>query len=100
MDFVYDLTDKFKEQGIDYFLITIRKGNDHDAADVFYRLQDQGSSQSLLKVFKKLASDEELLKELLDENGTSKNTSRSKSAKKTPSKKRGRPRKKKGGDEK
>ena len=49
MDFVYDLTEKLQEQKIDYLLVTVRKGNKNDTADVFYFLQDNDSADSMTK---------------------------------------------------
>ena len=49
MDFVYDLTEKLQEQKIDYLLVTVRKGNKNDTADVFYFLQDNDSIDSMTK---------------------------------------------------
>ena len=46
MDFVYDLTEKLKEQKIDFFLITIRKGKTKDNGDIFYYFQDDDSIES------------------------------------------------------
>jgi|ETNmetMinimDraft_4_1059912.scaffolds.fasta_scaffold61858_2 nitrogen regulatory protein PII-like uncharacterized protein len=102
MDFVYDLTEKLQEQDIDYFLITIRKGNKKNAADIFCKLKDEESRESLIRVFRELSDSEVLLKDLLEEENTTRDTddtSNEKKSKKKPRKRRGRPRKKKGDDE-
>ena len=102
MDFVYDLTEKFEQQEIDYFLITIRRSKRKEAADVFYHLRDSKSGKTLLSVFEKLAKDDSMLNEILkkgkqenrikDKNGTG----NKKNSKKTPKKRRGRSRGKEG----
>jgi hypothetical protein len=61
MDFVYDLTEKLKEQKIDFFLITIRKGKTKDNGDIFYYFQDDDSIEScqqIIQTFNELEQDE------------------------------------------
>ena len=58
MDFVYDLTEKFEEQKIDYFLVTVRNGKEKDTADVFYNFRNDRSIDCLLEVLKSLEDEE------------------------------------------
>lgn len=86
MDFVYDLTDKLKEQKIDYLLVTVRTGEKSDNADVFYHFKDQDSVDSLVKVlntFEDIVIPEQPKKQPKKNDAKTKNTS-----KKTPRKNR------------
>jgi hypothetical protein len=91
MDFVYDLTEKLQEQNIDYFLVTIRKGEKSNSADVFYKLTDEDSANSLGQVLLKI-SDQEEIEGILNKDANESSKS------KKPKKARGRPRKKKRDD--
>ena len=94
MDFVYDLTEKLEEQKIDFFLVTVRSGEEKDTADVFYSFKNERSVECLLEVLKNL--DKEAKIDLNDsEVEDAKNNK--KNAKKA-AKKRGRPPRKKGGE--
>jgi hypothetical protein len=56
MDYIYDLTQKLDEGGIEYLLITVQKGKKTGKADVFYSLKDRESMKILasgLAVFDK-----------------------------------------------
>ena len=83
MDFVYDLTEKLEEEEIDYFLITIRSGKKKDIADVFFRLKDEQSVESLIKTLYKFAesAEEELLEPKKDTRDNAKDSKKSKKPK-------------------
>ena len=88
MDFVYDLAEKLEEQKIDYFLVTVRSGENKDTADVFYNFQNENSAHCLVEVLNNL-----------EEYNRKKPKSEKTKPKKASPKKRGRPRKKKDGEE-
>ncbi|MBC8395061.1 MAG: hypothetical protein H8E05_00025 [Bacteroidetes bacterium] len=92
MDFVYDLAEKLEEQKIDYFLVTVRSGEDKDTADVFYNFQNERSAECLTEVLNNLDAYSRSERENED-------TKNGKNDKKTSPKKRGRPPKKKDGEE-
>ena len=92
MDFGYDLTEKFQEQEIDYFVVTIRNGDKKNSADIFYHLKDEDSANTLIFLLEKLIEDNETFK-------TSENRDASnKKKRKSPKKPKGQSGKKKGKD--
>ena len=101
MDFVYDLTEKFEQQKIDYFLVTVRRGKEKDTADVFYNFRHDRSIECLLDVLKSL--NEEEITESNDDKpkdgkSNKKTPPRKREPKKRPPRKRRKPPKDKGGD--
>ncbi len=90
MDFVYDLTEKFQEQEIDYFVVTIRSGDKKNSADIFYHLKDEDSANTLILLLEKLIEDNETFK--ISENRDAPN----KKKRKSPKKPKGQSGKKKG----
>ena len=49
MDFAYDLMEKLREQGIDFCLITLRKGGySLDKVDLFYEVTDDQAEKTML----------------------------------------------------
>ena len=56
LDFIYDLKDKLEESGYDYFIVSIKKAdsNTHDRSNVFYRLSDKDSVESLKNVLDRI----------------------------------------------
>ena len=56
LDFVYDLKDNLENSGYDYFIVTIKKSKDNtcDNSNVFYRLSDEDSVESLKNVLDRI----------------------------------------------
>ena len=56
LDFVYDLKDKLENGGYDYFIGSIKKSEDNscDKSNVFYRLSDSDSVESLKNVLDRI----------------------------------------------
>ena len=56
LDFVYDLKDKLENGGYDYFIVSIKKSEDNscDKSNVFYRLSDNDSVESLKNVLDRI----------------------------------------------
>lgn len=56
LDFVYDLKDKLENCGYDYFIVSIKKSKDNscDKSNVFYRLSDNDSVESLKNVLDRI----------------------------------------------
>mgnify|MGYP006915951116 CR=1 FL=1 len=69
MDYVFDLTDKREENGIQYVMPTLRGGEKVDKIDVYYSITDSLSRKELATVLGKISedlltkTDEEILKE-------------------------------------
>ena len=102
MDFVYDLAEKLEEQKIDYFLVTVRSGENKDTADVFYNFQNENSAHCLVEVLNNLEEynrKKPKSEEVKDGKNDEKTISEKTKPKKASPKKRGRPRKKKDGEE-
>jgi hypothetical protein len=53
LDFVRDLTDKLKTQGIDFFIFTIQKGKQKYRLDIFHEI----SSVEIMEIFDKAMSE-------------------------------------------
>jgi hypothetical protein len=54
LDYLYDLSDKLKEDNIDYLLIAIRKNKKEEAAEVLFRLTDKDSMNALKTILHRL----------------------------------------------
>ena len=54
LDYLYDLSDKLKQDNIDYLIIAIQKNNKKEDAEVLYRLTDKDSINALKTVLHRL----------------------------------------------
>ena len=56
LDFIYDLKDNLEDSGYDYFIVSIKKSQDNscDKSNVFYRLSDSDSVESLKNVLDRI----------------------------------------------
>jgi len=60
LDFVFDLTSKFKKQNIDYVIVTLQKGKEGNKLHIFHQAEDLKSLASLqtgMKEAKKILKD-------------------------------------------
>ena len=54
LDFVYDLTDRFEEDNIEYVVVALREGKALDKVDVFYKTKPE-SKASMLTALEQLS---------------------------------------------
>ena len=54
LDYLYDLSDRLKEDNIDYFIVTIQKSGIKEDAEVLYKLTDKDSMNALKTVLHRL----------------------------------------------
>ena len=97
LDFVVDLVEKLQIQNTDYFIVTMRHGEEDCKTDVFFNVNNDESYYSLEHVLQQLNINSKINE--LEDNGSSKKATRKKPAKKAPPKKaeakRPKPRKRK-----
>jgi hypothetical protein len=50
LDFVVDLTDKIKSQGISYVVITVQQGKETEKVNTFYHIPNKNALDTLQKM--------------------------------------------------
>ena len=57
LDFVYDLVEKMQKQKMDYLVVTLRRGEENEMADLFYHFTDDESIATFADLLKEFRGD-------------------------------------------